>query len=222
MPSGYTYAELRDLAEALAELEGYTDAVRRPNWGKLVNEAYVEFCWETACIREEDANILTVAGQAEYVLSGAEWRFLLDVMVDETTLERVSEASVRRAYPDWLRTPAGLPSLYWRPRPKLLRLYPRPAEGGKTVRIYGIRAPKPLYADSDVPEIPSVYHESLAQRAYFMAAQRWARGDGRQALLDQIDQYLKKLSQLRDEFGSEQLYGLSREVREPIADRVWL
>jgi hypothetical protein len=221
MGAGMTYQDLQDRAAELADLEGYSDAASAPDWADLVNKAYTEFVWETETNRATDTALATVASQADYALPAPDFKTLLSVYVDSVPMSPASDRAIRRD-PYWFTTTAGTSQFYYRPKPSTLRLWPTPATGALAIVVYGVRAPDLLVAAGDEPEVPDVYHESIAKRAYWMAAERWARGDARQALMDQVEQYVKRLNSLKGEFAAEGTRGVSRMALRPIADRVQL
>lgn len=214
-----TFGEIRTRAAALAELGGFTSAANAPDWGRLVNLAYEEFVIQTGCNREEDTET-TVASQALYTLTGPTWGTIDDLYVDGEALHLTSEEDVRRRDPLWLEADAGTPLYYWMPRARTLRLHPKPDTGSLVIRLYGVRALDDLVHDDDVPGIEYLDHESLAQRAAWLAQEPWARGEEMQALQVRVDEYLTQLRRRRADRHARAFLGASRYVAPIAAERV--
>ena len=219
-----TLGQLVLRCEALAELEGFTNADNPPDWAAQVNAAYLEACWEAETHTETLDVGDTVAGQAEYDLgvvgTDRAVKLIHEVWVGTTTLlTQGSEASVRQADPRWLMATSGTPATWWRPTPWVLRLHPAPSTAGLAITARVVRCPAPMAAD-DYPDLPEVFHSRLADRAYMEEAVRWVRGDARQALQDNIDRWRASLSALKGRSGGEATRGvaLGRSVRA--SDRV--
>lgn len=217
-----TFDDLQTRVAALLELGGYTNTEQPTPVGTLVLRAYREFVLETECNWEGDTSLVSVIDQAEYTLPAPDWKHLTSVYYGTSTepLRRISPMALRRMYPSWLVDTSAVPLYYWMAKPKVIRLYPKPSTAADAITIYGCRMPPDFTASTDEPMVIETYHEEIAKRAYWLEAERTARGEDRQALMDQIGQYMKRLQQLKADWGQGRLIGGSRQRGIPEADRI--
>lgn len=174
-----TFAQLQARATLLASLEGWTDVAVAPDWAALVNQGYVQFCWDGECT-VSSTTITTVTGQVSYPLTG-QWKDLLDVVYDTSAtnspVRRSSEDFERYFRADWRVQANGVPVRYTFNPFNTLALIPPPSANGLTVSVRGLAEPALLVAGSDVPAIPDVLHEAIALRAAIFQGKVYAQGD---------------------------------------------
>jgi hypothetical protein len=169
-----TFVELREEAQDLSEVWGYSNAPRAPDWFSLINQAYKDYCWATECVRGPYVDVATVSGTSEYTLTTPDWKIVNDVYYNGAALKRINEESLRRVNTDWLYAANGTPTGFWMPRKNVLRVYP-PPNAVQTLRIWGVRGPTALSADADTPSIPDTYHSALPLRAAWLHARKYAK-----------------------------------------------
>lgn len=199
------YVELREQADELAEIWGYSNSQRPPDWYKLVNQAYIDLTWEAEAIKGPRQSFSSVIDTPEYDLSSVitgstrNWKAVLEVTYDGTRIWPVDEAVVRRDDADWLTAASGASRFYWMPRPNILRLYPTPS-AVKTVYVYGVWEPVQLSADTDTPVIPLAFHEAIPVRAAYLHAKKYAKSDTQKSDLAQkvteFNSYLERLKKV--------------------------
>ncbi len=216
-----TFAELKARAAELYELCGFTDTAYTPDWDELVNRAWEEYAWEAEIVRSE-ADIASVAGQAIYSLDTPAWKLITDCYYNSEPIEMINEAWLRRIDSRWLIASNGTPSYWWRPTPSTIRLYVPPDTGALVIKLYGVRGAARMTGNSDEPSCPVTHHEGIAKRAYWFAAERFARGEERQALSDQADQYVQYLRKLKHTIGAQAVMGQTRRMALYDAERVSL
>jgi hypothetical protein len=217
-----TFADLQDRVAALLELGGYSNTEMPFSLGELVNKAYREFIWETDAFLRLDQTMTSVTGQALYNLPGQPWKWLMQVFYNQSWIwDKGSPFTLMRDYPNWLFDSPGTPVLWFIESPGVLRFYPAPDTTGLEIDLYGPSLPPDLANDGDVPIIAEPYHEEIAKRGYWIEAERTARGEERQMLVDQIQQYQKRLADLRTVNGNARLQKASRRRQPAPVERIF-
>ena len=158
--------------------EDFLDDTEEPyRWGgasllRWLNRAQEEACTRQRLLVEEDDPTITqiplVVNQAQYALDPRV--VLLDrVVYDQQTIPKATKHQLDRIMPAWRQMDPGAP-MYYLQNDLTIRLIPTPAQT-QDAQILTVRAQRlplaALSADTDVPEIPSSYHEDLC---YYVAA----------------------------------------------------
>lgn len=215
-----TFAELQDECEDHLRLWGFLNTSPTPDSGKLVNRAYKEMVWEAESHKTTYSTV-TVLDQAEYTLPTPEFKTILDVIYNgDKRLYPINESNLRQEDPQWLIRDSSTPVYYWLTGNKTLRLYPPPDTADVTLEIYGTRAPADLIADTDVPDLPYVYHEYIALGAAYKHVRKFAKGDSRDKMNDYFSEYNAKKDQLKGEFQSLGVFRGYKNMMEIEPDRV--
>ena len=187
------YLDLQNRAKLLASLEGWTDVSPTPDWGALVNQAWVEFSWDGECI-VGNTTFTTVANQGRYSLSGT-WKKLTDVVYDSTAtkqpMHHTSEDMERFARADWHVQPSGTPVRYTFSPFNSIFLVPPPSTAGITISVRGTTEGTALSSNTDVPPCPDVLHEAIALKAAILQGMVYAQGNS-QARLQMFQQRYDK------------------------------
>jgi hypothetical protein len=160
------------------------DTVEPYRWGggsllRWLNRAQEEACTRQRLLVEEDDPTITqialVADQAQYALDPRV--VLLDrVVYDQKTITKATKHQLDRIMPAWRQMDPGAP-MYYLQNDLTIRLIPTPAQA-QDAQILTVRAQRlplaNLVNDTDVPEIPSSYHEDLC---YYIAARAFMLPD---------------------------------------------
>lgn len=199
------FAAMRYRAAELANRPGVQDQYPQADWADHVNDAIGTFSWAVEC----NLNTITVQliqNQPEYLLPLPYWKYFTDVLLGPAdgsllyALHETTEGEVRRNYPGWLLEPQATPTLYWMSDPTTLRVYPTPPDGSNIVTLRGVQEIAPLVLDSDVPAIPSTYHENLCQYAALQHLKTFLAGDD-PYLVSLKNDYAKGVADCKDWFG---------------------
>lgn len=219
---GMTFQEMQDRAAEMAEMGRYNNTSRPPIWTDLINTAYVEFVWETECYRAQDT-FDTVADQAEYPLTKPYWKFVTRCIYGtDSALEKTTEAELDILDPLWLIRDSGTPQFWLWVRPNVLRLWPTPDTADVTVTFTGVRAPNRMTDPNGYPLVQDVYHETICQRAFDLAAKRWATGEELEKLVKTEREYLDWLRSGAANVTQNIFLKARRRRPIPAADRVCL
>ena len=218
------FLELRDTLKDLVKVGGFADSDPPPDLARYINEAYREVASETE-YNFEDTTVTTVSGTAEYALTTAgdlrDWTRVTNVLygTDKNPLRLTSELEETTLDNKWPQGDAGTPSRYFLSKPNYIRLCPKPDEA-VTVYIHGCRNPAELSADSDVPTLPTRYHEAISLRAAWNYLRRVATGDEYSRAKNYLDESREKMAEFQSEKHAQQR--IVRRLARPTANRVYL
>jgi hypothetical protein len=190
------------------------------DWGARVNDAYIDFLWETDSVHGPSIAINTVGGQGEYLLPSPDWKKIDDVFVNGIPLRKYSEIQLRSEDPYWLIRPSGTPVYWWLIRHNTLQVFPTPDTSITSgLVVYGIRAPVLLTA-TDIPLLPTVLHEFIATYAAYLGAKPYAKGETRSVLADRYAEYIARREEWKHEQLMRNVNGAERMVGQITSDRI--
>lgn len=146
---------------------------------RWATDAQVDIVRRAKCNEVEAAPILTVGGQAKYLISD-----ILDfirVTLDGTQLQMLTRQTLDQTFPTRGITGYGTdtPAAFI-PRVGGLELYPVPTLNNSVLLVTYNKRPPPVVIPTDLFEIPEQYHETIVrrvlQRAYELDGQ-WQAAD---------------------------------------------
>jgi hypothetical protein len=219
-----TFSDLKARAAYLAQVAGAKDTQQpAPDWAALVQAALVDFSWEVEW-NQEQVTFQTVVNQAEYAISGNDFRAMKYAAYGTLALEKTSEDDEYRRDPVWYLAAAATPQRFYNPSANVVRLVPTPVQGGVTVTVRGTRVAPAFTSDTDSPSCPDTYHEALALRAAWLYSQNAVTGELDAAVVDSYNkQYLQYIETAQNWQAQERYSGqLVRKVSRPCRPRVHL
>jgi len=182
------YSGLQARAALLTSLEGWTDVANPPDWTILVNQAWLQFSWDSEYLIGT-TTVTTAPGTMSYILPGGQqWKRLLDVVWDSAgtpqPVDRSTEDYERFLSGDWRTQSSGVPLRFTFNTPNTISLIP-PPNAVKSVLVRGIAQGSAMALSTDLPgqvsgvgtAIPDVFHEAIAEYAAWLWAQSYYRGD---------------------------------------------
>lgn len=167
-----TRGEIRDLVRQMLAEQNADDSF----WSDSTLNMYIQSAYNQIVLDAElmhcTSKTPSVAEQADYQIP-SDALLVLRVWYDGEKLEKTSPEELDDLDPGWLRRvcDVGKNPTHWLPRAQMIRLYPAPAESGKTIELWAIQSPRQLAADTDAPEIQEAYHLGIAFLAAYYAAQ---------------------------------------------------
>jgi len=218
------FQALQMRAAFLAARPGFLEARPDPDWASLVNEALSDFSWDTE-YNIEEYTFSSVANQGVYPLTTAgdtrSWKYVTDcAYTTNSALQITTEQTERARDPLWLVRPADTPARFFLSGPSLLRLIPKPSQGGDQVTVRGVREAPVLALSTDVPGIAGTYHEAIAVRAATLHLEQYASSEpewGRLTLYrNQYDGEVKDCKRWLAEDDAQ----LQRRTRRRLPDRI--
>lgn len=185
------FSDLQARAALLASFEGWSDVSPSPDWSVLVNRAWGQFSWD-AETQVTSTTFSTVAGQAQYTISGGPWKNLLDVTWNSLPLIRSTEEYERSANPLWLVQTSGTPVRWTFNGFNVITLIPRP-DSIHTLSVRGITQGANMVDSTDNPgqvsgvgtALPEAFCEGIAVRAAWLQGIVYAQG----AAMDRLQLY---------------------------------
>ena len=187
------FQQIKARTQVLLSLENWTDVSPVPDVATLVNRAYEMFCWDSEIVVSSET-LNSVINQSEYTLT-TNFKAILDVSFSAVGLRRSEENYERYLSANWQAT-AGTPVRYVRTSINRIALIPR-ANAVASIVARGISIPSALINETDVPTIPSIYHEAIALKAAILHAQIYAKNDSMQRLNLFEQQYQRMIDQAR-------------------------
>lgn len=182
-----TFAQLKARAAVLAKLEGWSEVSPSPDWASLTNRAYEMWSWDSECLIGSET-LTSAPNTAEYSLTNS-YKNLLDVTFGASGLFRSVEEFERNLSPTWRTQTAATPLRWVLSGFNKLTLIP-PPNSAATITVRGASLPPALAAETDIPQVPSLYHEAIALKAAYLHGMVYAQGES-MGRLDRMDAIYK-------------------------------
>lgn len=215
------------------DLAGYRTRIRRLSGLRLesllstadldaaLNEAYRELVGAQAWPQFRFEETVAVdAGDRDVTLPLATREIEGVVLLgeDRARLAETTLAELERLDPD----EEGVPALYARLLPTLMRLYPRP-DANVTVQVRGRRLPDPLVLVTDEPEFDEEFHPILA----FLVAARLLGEEGddsgrRESYLGEVGDMLQRMKGRYTQSKDSGIFIMGGQRKRRPSSRVWL
>lgn len=246
------FVELRELADELCEIWGYSNTLRAPDWYKLVNAGYKDICIETDIIRGPEIMFQTVAHQREYVIGGPDsvsyflttpgaenqsstiWPDLKGTLntQDIKSFLDVMTTTGGRIYPqDEALIRRTDPMWLWAGNGQPSKIWsPRPnvvalhtvPDAVYTIMLYCVMGPPLLSTDNDIPKFWDAYHHAIAIRAAYLHARKYAKGEAREILAARDSEYQEIVSKIKQLQMEDSGMDATRYVEAPEPERIFL